>query len=154
MKDEQVWAAIKGAVASTSIIFIMLVLSVILVGSSSEDDGNVKGAVIFIGFLPVIFCILFLYYLALSLKENRSFKFAIILQTIFIFLITGSIFYSIFQNAGLFIAASNSFYIFTVLSFIGAFGAWAWSQPETHNKIKNEYASSAGTDAQKDTSRF
>jgi hypothetical protein len=132
IKSENVWAAVKGAAASTGAIFIALVASVVVIPSAPEDDGHIRGAAILVGFLPLVLGVLFVYYLVLSARENRPLKFALLVQTIIILPFSLFIFYVAFQGAGFFIAALNAFYTFAFFSVVGSVGAWAWSKSQKH----------------------
>ena len=132
LKGENIWAAIKGAFASTFIIFIMLIMSVLLIPSTPQDDAHIRGAVTVVVFLPLVLGVLFLYYLTLSVKNNRPFKFALLVQTVMIIPIAAFIFYVAYLSGGFLIALVNSIYTFVFFSIVGVFGAWVWSKPKKH----------------------
>ena len=128
LKSENFWAAVRGAMASTAVIFVVLVTSVFFIPSSPEDDGHIRGAAIVVGFLPLVMGIFFVYYLVLSAKENRPIRFALLVQTVIIGPLAAFVFYMALQSSGLFVAVLNSFYTFAFFSIVGAFGSWAWSK--------------------------
>lgn len=128
IKGENIWAAIKGGLASTLALFVILIVVVFTIPSTPEDDGHIRGAVMFVGVLPLVFGFLFLYYLVLSVKVNRPFKFAMLVQTILIMSVSIFVFYLAYKSVGLWVAVVNAIYTFCFFSVAGVFGAWAWSK--------------------------
>ncbi len=106
----------------------MLVAAVFLIPSTPEDDGHIRGAVIVAGFLPLAFGVLFLYYLVLSIKVNRPFKFALLVQTAVILPFSAFIFYVASKEGGVLVGVLNLIYTLGFFSVVGVSGAWAWSK--------------------------
>jgi len=135
IKGENVWAALKGAGLPTVALFILLLCSIFFIPSTPEDDGHVRGAAIAMGFLPIVFGILFLYFLILSAKKNRPLKFALLVQSVLISPIVILVLVVAYKGAGPYVALLNALYAFGFFSFVVGLGSWAWSKPKkTHNK--------------------
>jgi len=125
-----VWASIKGAGASTSAIFCSLIIGVLFIPSTPEDDGHIRYAAVLSGFLPLVFGVLFIYYLLLSAKTDRPLKFALIVQSLLLFTLLLFIFDTAYSSDGLMISLLYFTITFGYFSFVFGFGAWAWSLPK------------------------
>jgi len=143
IKGENVWAAAKGAGVSTLLVLVLLVCSIFFIPSTPEDDGHVRGAAIVVGFLPIVFGVLFIYFLILSAKENRPLKFALIVQSLLILPLVLIVLIAAYKSAGLYVAILNAIYTFSFFSIIVGLGSWAWSKPKKHiTKSSNKDAAS------------
>lgn len=123
-------AAVKGSLTSTVILFFILVGSLLFVPKNTEEYGeHLYGVGLLSGLiLPVSLCVLFIYYLMLGLRKNKSFKFALFMQLVFIIPIV-IIVYSIFishNNSSL--AWRYAFYTFSYFGIAAVCGAWVWSR--------------------------
>lgn len=127
---ESVWAAIKGAIASTVIVFALLIIVILVVPSTPQDDGHIRIAVVLIGLLPFVFGVMFAYFLVLSAKKNRPFKFAIIIQSLLILHLTVLVFNVVSEETVFFVAISSAIYIFIFFSLSIGVGAWFWSKTQ------------------------
>ncbi len=143
IKNENLWAAVKGSGLSTLILFVLLICSIFFIPATPEDDGHIRGAAIIIGFLPVVFGVLFIYFLVLSAKQNRPLKFALIIQSILVSPIVILVLVAAYKGAGLYVALLNALYTFGFFSFVVGLGSWAWSKPQKHiTKSSNNDAAS------------
>jgi hypothetical protein len=126
--NSKLWASSKGALASTSVILVMLVLA-FLIPSDPGDDGYIRSAAILIGALPIALVFFLLYFLFLSNKEGRPLKFALICQSVCIVPLSVFVFYAAYSDAGMLIGLVNFSYTFIFLSMPFGIGAWVWSKP-------------------------
>ncbi len=132
IKGENIWAAFKGAGLPTIALFLLLLCSILFIPSTPEDDGHVRGAAIVMGFLPIVFGVLFIYFLILSVKEGRPLKFALIVQSVLISPVLILVLVVAYKSAGLYVALINALYTFGFFTFVLGLGSWAWSKPKKH----------------------
>lgn len=143
IKGENVWAAFKGAGLPTVVLFLLLLCSILFIPSTPEDDGHVRGAAIAMGFLPIVFGILFIYFLILSAKKGRPLKFALIVQSVLISPVVILVLVAAYKGAGLYVALLNALYTFGFFTFVVGLGSWAWSKSKKHiTKSSNSDAAS------------
>jgi len=127
-KNSRVWAAASGAFVATLVLLFFLVLSVIWPTESPIQDGALRGAISTFLFSPVFFIIIFVYFLILSIKPDRTLSWALVVQSVVLVPLALFIFYMVSKNEDLFSGIVSGIYTFLFLSIIIGLGAWAWSR--------------------------
>lgn len=133
MNRNYFWAAVGGSLASIAALFSILVISLFLVPETPEEYGeHLYGVGMLLGLiLPISLCILFIYYLIIGLGKNKSFKFALSLQLVFIIPIVIMARTTAFSHLANHLAWQYTFYTFVYFSISAACGAWIWSRKST-----------------------
>ena len=126
---ENLKAALKGATASTSVILCLVVVGFIEALNVLDAERVMQDVVFYLGFLFVVFILLFVYFLVLSLKKDRPFWLAFLVQFIFIVPLSVLIFWAISQNGIYVTALVYGMGAFLFFGFAAAVGAWVWSKP-------------------------
>lgn len=122
------WICCKATLTSSLMFATSLVAMMLVIPSSPEDDGHIRGAAIVLGFVPILAFLLLIYFMLLSAKKTRPLKFALVVQSFLLFPFSALIFYAAFVDAGWLAAITAFAYTFLYLSFIVGIGAWVWSK--------------------------
>ena len=126
----RLWAAVKGALISTAVLFIFLVGSLFLIPKTPEEfGGHLYGVGTLMGVLIVCFTPpLLILYLILGLRKSRHFKLAIFSQSVLFIFLSLIVYILVLRYSRDLSALPVALYTFIFLSAGGVFGAWAWCE--------------------------
>jgi len=133
MENETLKAALKGAVASTLIVSLLIFWALFDISHQLKSDITLASSQPYLILLAPTFIVYFLYYLILGIHKGRPFKLALIVQSIIFITISTFVYWAISQNGIYLTAMYWGVGTFLFFSFASGLGAWVWSKPKTRN---------------------
>lgn len=123
IKSKHVLAGVYGASASC-VAFLLLLICTALVPVAPDDDTSIRSAATLVEFIPLMWLVLFLYFFAISFKTVNRLRFALIFQSLWIFLVSGLPAYVAFSHGGWSAALPVLTIMFLIFTMVIGIGSW------------------------------
>lgn len=123
VKNRNGIAGLYGASASC-LAFVLLLIYVALSPVVLGDDASIRGAAILIGAVPPMWVVLFLYFMGISFKKSSRLKFALIIQSVWLSVLSGLLSYVVLIHEGWSVALPLFAISFCLGSVIVGVGSW------------------------------
>jgi len=123
VKNRNTIAGLYGASASC-LAFVLLLIYLVFSPVVPGDDASIRGAAILLGAVPPLWMVLFLYFMGISFKEYHRLKFALIVQSIWISVLSCLLSYFVLAHEGWSVALPIFVVLFSIGWVVVGIGSW------------------------------